>query len=141
MPCLYFEPQHIAVSGQDIGGRLPLWDEYDGCCHARGKPQPVLPEIRFSGCNHGHFDKGCTALPLGEGRRNRRFHLQGKTQIDSPVLDILILEIEDHTPVRSHSLRYSRVDERLEPEPVDRCERAQVLAFCRSYLRRFSQHD
>ncbi len=120
-----------------MGGRLPLFDEYDGWCHARGEAQPILSDVRFSGCNHGHFDKGCAALPPGEGRRHRRFHLPEKPRTDAPSLQILVLELEDHTPVRSRSLRYSTVDERLEPEPIDPCERAQALAFCRSYLQRF----
>jgi hypothetical protein len=76
-------------------------------------------------------------LLLGENRRNRRFHARVKTG-DESTLEVLVLEIQDGTPVRSHSVLYSKIDERLEPETQDRCERAQVLAFCRSYFRRFS---
>jgi hypothetical protein len=137
MPCPYFEPQQVAKDGQDIHGRLPLFDEYNGWCHGSGQAQPVPAAVRFSGCNHGHPDSGCTVFPAGESRRNRRFHLGGKTSNDGLTLEILVLEIENHTPVRSHSVRYSKADEHLEPEVQDECERAQVLAFCRSYLRRF----
>jgi hypothetical protein len=137
MPCPYFEPRQVARDGQDIQGRLPLFDEYDGWCHASGLAQPVPPALRFSGCNHGHPDSGCTVFPPGESRRHRRFHLAGKSSNDESMLEILVLEIESHTPVRSYSVLYSRADEHLEPEAQDECERAQLLAFCRSYLKRF----
>jgi hypothetical protein len=136
MPCPYFEPQRVARDGQTIHGRLPLFDEYDGWCHRSGQAQPVSLAVRFSGCNHGYPDSGCTRLLLGENRRNRRFHTRGKMG-DGPTLEVLVLEIEDGTPVCSHSVLYSNIEEHLEPEIQDCCERAQVLAFCRSYFRRF----
>jgi hypothetical protein len=137
MPCPYFEPQQVARDGQAIHGRLPLFDEYNGWCHRSGQVQPIPLAVRFSGCNHGHPDSGCTLLLPGENRCNRRFHVRGKTGGDRPTLEVLILEIQDGTPVRSHAVLYSKADERLEPDIQDPCERAQVLAFCRSYFRRF----
>jgi len=137
MPCPYFEPQQIATDAQHTGGRLPLFDEYDGWCHANGERQPALRAVHFSGCNHGNPDSGCAMLPTGENRHHRRFHLQGKAGTDGSVLEILVLDVKDYAPVRAHVVRYSRVDEQLEPEGLDACERAQVLAFCRGYLGRF----
>ena len=138
MPCPYFEPQQVLRDGQDIRGRLPLFDEYGGQCHARGPAQPVPSSaLRFFGCNHGHPDSGCTAFPSGESRRHRRFHMGKKTEGDGSTLEVLVLEIEGHIPIRSYSVLYSKADEHLEPEMREECERAQVLAFCRSYLRRF----
>jgi hypothetical protein len=137
MPCPYFEPQQIARNGQDLQGRLPLFDEYDGWCCAHSPAQPVPAAFRFSGCNHGHADNGCTAFPAEEGRRHRRFHPVGKTKENGSTLEVLVLEIENYAPLRSYSVLYSTTDEHLEPEGQDRCERAQILAFCRSYLRRF----
>ncbi|MBV9033463.1 MAG: hypothetical protein JO182_03125 [Acidobacteriaceae bacterium] len=137
MPCPYFEPQQIVTNGQRTGGRLPLFDEYDGWCHANGERQPALSSVRFSGCNHGNPDSGCPVLPAGENRRQRRFHLEGKTGTDGSALKVLVLEIKDYAPVHAHAVLYSRVDEHLEPEGLDTCERAQVLAFCRSYGERF----
>ena len=138
MPCPYFEPQQIARNGQDIHGRLPLFDEYDGQCHADGSAQPVLSAFRFSGCNHGHPDSGCPIFSAGQSRRNRRFHLGGESRENGPTLNVLVLEIESHTPVRSCSVLYSKIDGHLEPEVRDRCERAQLLAFCGGYLKHFS---
>ena len=135
MPCPYFEPQQVAGDGQDIGGRLPLFDEYDGQCHAGGSAQPVPSAFRFAGCNQGHPDSGCTAFPA---EKSRRFHIGGNRAVSEPTLAILVLDVESHIPVRSHSVLYSKADEHLEPEVQDTCERAQILAFCRSYLRRFS---
>ena len=137
MSCPYFEPQQIARNGQDLQGRLPLFDEYEGQCHADSPTQPVPSAFRFSGCNHGHADSGCPVFPAKESRRHRRFHTAGKNKDDGSTLEILVLEIENHVPLRSYSVLYSKTDEHLEPEAQDGCERAQILAFCRSYLRRF----
>ncbi len=137
MPCPYFEPQQIARNGEDLQGRLPLFDEYDGWCHANGLAQPVLPAFRFSGCNHGHPDNTCPALPAERSRRQRRFHTGDEAKDDGLNLKIFVLEIENHVPIRSYSVLYSKTNENLEPETPDHCERAQILAFCHSYCRRF----
>jgi len=52
-------------------------------------------------------------------------------------LELLFLEERDHFPINWRSIRYTVRTESIDPGLEDSCARAQVIAFCRSYLRRF----
>ncbi len=134
MPCPFFEPQAVVLHPQHAGARLPLFDEYEGTCHASTEPVAVPSDLRFRFCNHGYSRGECAAFPLSAGNGCARFDLLHTTP-DS--LEILYVEERDHAPVRWQSLRFLPQTESLEPDPDDGCLRAQALAFCRGYLRHF----
>jgi len=134
MPCPFFEPQAVVSSPQHPNARLPLLDEYEGTCHAAGDVFPVPFDLRFRCCNHGYSRGSCNRFPLTETRSSVRFNI---TRATSDFLELLYVEERDYAPLRWHSLCYSVQTEVLEPELSDSCARAQVLAFCRSYRRRF----
>jgi len=54
-------------------------------------------------------------------------------------VEVLMLQERDHRPVSWQNITYFLLDERLQPEPTETCERTQVLAFCRSYTRRVAE--
>lgn len=135
MPCPYFEPQRVASDPQHASARLPLLDEYDGLCHAVGAPLAIAVELRFRCCNHGYSRGCCDRFPASEVRSGLRYNVVRRTAAS---LEILCVEEQHYAPLRWHAVEYFFESERIEPEPADVCMRAQVLAFCRSYLKRFS---
>jgi hypothetical protein len=52
-------------------------------------------------------------------------------------LEILLVEELHYAPVAWRRVRYFVGSESLEPEVPDVCMRAQVIAFCRSFLKVF----
>lgn len=134
MACPFFEPRTISRYPQKVGARLPLLDEYEGFCLAAAEPFQTPDELRSRACNHGYSRGSCTHFPITESRSCARFDVQGA---NAESLELLFVEEQDHAPVRWQSLRYYIDTERLEPDLGDRCARAQALAFCQSYLRRF----
>ncbi len=135
MPCPYFEPQRVASDPQHATARLPLLEEYDGLCHALGEPLGVAPTLRFQYCNHGYSRGSCERFPAGETRSGVRYTVVRQT---AAALEILCVEERDYAPLRWHSLQYFFDTECIDPELPDHCIRAQILAFCRSYRKRFS---
>jgi hypothetical protein len=135
MPCPYFEPQRVATDPQYASARVPLLDEYDGLCHAVGEPLAVPSALRFQCCNHGYSRGCCGRFPESEARSGLRYNVVRRT---AGALEILCVEEQHYAPLRWHSVQYFFEDERIEPELADLCTRAQVVAFCRSYLKRFS---
>lgn len=113
---------------------MPLLEEYEGKCHATAEPFASPSDLRFQCCNHGYSRGVCASFPAAETRSSVRFDL---LRSDTEALEILYLEERDYAPLRWHTVRYVLGTETLEPELNDVCARAQVLAFCRSYLRRF----
>lgn len=134
MPCPFFEPQRVAPDPLHPGARVPLLEEYDGKCHAVAEAFAAPADLRFQCCNHGYSRGACASFPVAETRSSIRLDI---LRSDTAALEILYLEECDHAPLRWQTIRYALGSEILDPDPIDICARAQVLAFCRSYLRRF----
>lgn len=140
MPCPFFEPRAITARATYRNGRLPLLDEYDGLCHLNPNgPLPAHPSVRFSGCNHGNVSGVCTEVKqhsalAAERRPILRFSLARR---EAAAVQVVVIEERDFAPVRSHTVTFRPAFESFEPELPDRCRRAQLLAFCRSYLARY----
>jgi len=135
MPCPFFEPRRLVGNPRHPGARLPLLDEYEGFCQAGAAPVPAPETVRFEHCNRGYSRGCCDRFPAGETRSGLRYDIAERS---TTALLVLCIEEQDYTPLRWHSVRYFFEGERLEPEPPDGCERAQLLAFCRGYMRRSS---
>jgi hypothetical protein len=133
MPCRYFEPLQIVQIPFHPHARLPLVDEYDGLCHAGGEPVGVHTESRFSGCNHGNRDNLCGRLPVGSEHAVLRLTVAKQ---DGEALEVLAIEEANHTPLRWQTVRFLLRSEEIMPDLPAICQRAQLLAFCRSYLKR-----
>jgi hypothetical protein len=133
MPCRYFEPLQIVPIPFHPNARLPLIDEYDGVCHACPDPVAVPADSRFAGCNHGNRGKLCGRFPADSDPSVLRLTVATK---DSDALEILAIEESDHRPIRWRTVRFLLRSEELMPDPGGICERAQLIAFCRSYLKR-----
>jgi hypothetical protein len=132
MPCPYFEPQQVAVLSGSI--RLPLIEEYDGICRAGSEPFPAPASLRFHCCNHGNSAGICGRFPAAAPRSSQRFDMTGSSPAS---LEILLVEELHYAPVAWRRVRYFVGSESLEPEVPDVCMRAQVIAFCRSFLKVF----
>ena len=134
MPCPYFEPRHI-VSSQYSNARLPLLQEHAGLCRAGKEPLEAPPAMRFRYCNHGYSRGICEHFPGTETRSCLRYQL---TRFTGTEFEIEIIEEQDYAPAAWRAVKYSVGEDRLDPEIQDCCIRAQVVAFCRAYLGRFS---
>ena len=135
MPCPYFEPRQT-VSPATPNARLPLIDEYDGVCHAQGEAFPVEAAVRLRLCNHGNVRKLCGRFPAEESRSSFRFEVVSRSRAR---LELLFIEEEFYAPKAWRKLAFQVDGARLEPTPKDACERAQLLAFCRSYLKLYPE--
>jgi hypothetical protein len=133
MPCPYFKPQRVVSHPQYASARLPLIEEYEGTCHAGPEPFTTPEAQRFRCCNHGYSRGVCAHFPESELRSGLRYDVRGRS---SDVLQVLWIEEQNFAPSRWQVVSYSISSEQLEPEIADGCLRAQLLAFCRSYLRR-----
>jgi hypothetical protein len=132
MPCPYFEPRQVAALSGTV--RLPLIEEYDGVCRAESEPFPAPANLRFPCCNHGNSAAVCGHFPIQSQRSSQRFDITGSTDLS---LDVLLVEELHYAPAAWRRVKYTIGSEVLEPEVTDACMRAQVLAFCRSFLRVF----
>lgn len=135
MPCPFFAPRHIVAQPQNVNARLPLIDEYDGWCRAGSEPIEAPVNLRFRCCNHGYSKGSCERFPSGEARSSVRYDVVRQSQSS---LELVCIEEQNYAPLRWHTMQYFLGSERLEPEFDDHCTQAQALAFCRSYLSRFS---
>jgi len=135
MPCPYFEPRNIAVHRQHDNARLPLIDEYEGLCHAASEPIDAPAELRFRCCNHGYSRGCCERFPSAEPRSSLRYDVVRHTE---STLDLVCIEEQNYAPLAWRPVQYFLATERLEPELRNVCMQAQVTAFCRSYVKRFS---
>jgi hypothetical protein len=133
MPCPYFEPQQAVPLATRCNARLPLIEEFDGLCRALPEPLPVAAEARLRLCNHGNARGLCAHFPAQERRSCFRFEVLRRSTAH---LDLLFIEESGYAPLAWHRLAFTIDPEELEPDPADPCQRAQLLAFCRSYLRR-----
>jgi hypothetical protein len=133
MPCPYFEPQRM-VEPTHLNARLPLIDEFDGVCRASSEALPVPPATRLRLCNHGNARGQCTQFPAQEQRSSIRFDVLRRS---ASKLDLLFVEESLYAPFSWRPLAFLIDSERFDPDPPDACQRAQLLAFCRSYLRRY----
>jgi len=134
MPCPYFEPQRVAADPLHASARLPLIEEHDGACHAHEEVISAPPALRFRQCNHGYSQGACERFPSAEARSCARFNVVRRLEA---TLDVLCVEEQNYAPLRWQSVEYSIVSDRLTVEFSDVCLAAQLLAFCRSYLKRF----
>jgi hypothetical protein len=136
MACPFFQPQSVAPDPKHRNSRLPLLAEYDGFCRASAEPLPAPSELRYACCNHGYSRGLCHHFPSSETRSCLRFDVLRQ---NPESLELLFVEERDHTPVSWRALRYTFNTESIEPDLQDICARAQVRAFCRSYLARFTK--
>jgi hypothetical protein len=134
MACPYFEPQQAVLPATRRHARLPLIDEFDGVCRALPEPLPVPAEGRLRLCNHGNVLGQCEHFPAQEQRSAFRFEVVRRSAAH---LDLLLIEEALYAPLTWHRLKYSIDSEQLQPDPPDPCRHAQLLAFCRSYLRQY----
>lgn len=134
MPCPYFEPQRIAPKPCQAFARLPLIEEYEGICHAHEQPTDVLAAVRFRCCNHGYSRGCCERYPPTEIRSCARYNVIRRSEA---ALEVLCVEERDYTPVRWRSAQYSIASDTVTLDAPDVCLKAQLLAFCRSYIKRF----
>lgn len=133
MPCRYFEPLQIVSVPFHPNARLPLIDEYDGLCHSDTEPSPVPAESRFAGCNHGNRNNPCGRFPAERERAVLRLTVAKQ---DTDALEVLAIEETNHRPIRWQTVRFLLGSEELIPESSEICQRAQLVAFCRSYLKK-----
>ena len=136
MPCPYFEPQQVVRHPACSHARLPLIEEYEGVCQANGEPRAAQESKRLACCNHGNARGRCDRFPPAEIRSALNYHLVRRTPTE---LQVLLIEEDHHTPVYWQSVSFFLEGERLDPAIDDLCKRAQVLAFCRSFLKRFPE--
>ena len=138
MPCPYFEPRQAVPRPTLVNARLPLIEEYDGMCRALPEPLSVGADVRMRLCNQGNVRGACVHFPVAERRSAFRFEVLGRSVAH---LDLLFIEEELYAPLAWRRVEFRIDGEQLEPDPADSCERAQMIAFCRSYLKRYpTQH-
>jgi hypothetical protein len=134
MPCQYFEPQRRVAESAHAHARLPLIDEYEGLCRASRDLAAVPADLRFRCCNHGNSRGVCPQFPLNEPLTSSRYHA---VRLTAAALEVLRVEERDYAPVAWQTVIYARHNEQLSPAAMEECVKAQTLAFCRSYLKRF----
>jgi hypothetical protein len=134
MPCPYFEPRQPLPQPTNANARLPLIDEFEGVCRASSETHPIPAGARLWLCNHGNVRGLCADFPAQEQRSAFRFEVLRRS---ASQLDVLLIEEAHYAPLAWHRLTFTVNPEQLEPDPADPCQRAQVLSFCRSYLRRY----
>lgn len=130
MPCPYFEPRQAVAQRTLANARLPLIDEYDGVCRANGSAIDEAGRLRY--CNHGNARGGCCHFPAEEERSSFRFEVLRRSVAH---LDLLFITETAYAPSAWRRLEFLMNGEELKPLPADACERAQILAFCRSFLK------
>ena len=135
MACPFFEPQYVARDPKHVSARVPLIEEYDGVCHASSELRAIPEELRFRCCNHGYSQGCCPSFPRNEARSSVRYHV---VRQHAGELDVMLVEEQNFAPLRWRSIKYHSTGELIEPLLDDVCLRAQLIAFCRSYLRRFA---
>ena len=64
-----------------------------------------------------------------------RYELLRRTETE---LEVMIIEEQNYAPAGWRIVRYSTGSGLVTPEVDEPCLRAQVVAFCRTYLSRFS---
>jgi len=134
MPCPYFDPRQIVERPTLANARLPLIDEYDGVCRAHTDSIPVEAATRMRLCNHGNARGGCEHFPAEEQRSAFRFEVLRRSAAH---LDVLFIEEVFYAPLSWRRHEFRMEGEQLEPDMDDCCQRAQMIAFCRSYLRQY----
>ena len=134
MPCPRFEPVAPVSDPQHTNARLPLIDEYDGICHAGPEAIDAPAAHRFRSCNHGYSAGACQHFPAGETRSSFRYSVVSQ---EGDTLTVVGIEEQNYTPVRWHNIEYSVATGQIQTPLQDPSLRAQALAFCQSYLRRF----
>ena len=131
MACPFFEPLRPVSNKTHPRARLPLIQEFEGLCHATAEIARTPASSLFVGCNHGHQHSRCDRFPAGHESSTMRYSVVGHS---ASILDILVIEEIDYAPVNWVRMQYSIESRTIEPEPADVCVRAQVAAFCSSYL-------
>ena len=134
MPCPYFEPQRPVAQRSFVHARLPLIDEYEGRCRANGSCEPVPEDVRFQCCNHGNSRSTCPRFPAVETRSALRYHLVSRSATE---IELVCVEENNYAPAAWYVVRYAVAGGTISPDISNDCLRAQILAFCRSYLDRF----
>ncbi|HEY1215258.1 MAG TPA: hypothetical protein VGE93_16635 [Bryobacteraceae bacterium] len=134
MPCPRFEPVTLVSDPQHANARLPLIDEYDGICHAGPEAIDAPAALRFRSCNHGNSAGVCQHFPAGETRSSFRYSVVSH---EGHTLTVVCIEEQNYAPVRWHNIEYSVATGQIQTPLQDPSLRAQALAFCQSYLRRF----
>lgn len=132
MPCPLFEPQKKTELAQSPLGRFPLLFEFEGACGSTTPKGGDQQHLQI--CNLGYAKGRCSRFPDDFPVSAVRFHVTAKT---AQVLSVLVLEEADHWPYFSYPIKFLIAEGRLDPEIEDRCRRAQIFQFCRSFLEKF----
>lgn len=133
MACPFFEPQRVAEAQKFPHARLPLIEEYEGRCWATAEAAAAPVELQFQCCNHGYTNGCCRHFPASEERSAMRYSVRG---FKDGELQVIWVEEKAYAPLRWRAVNFVVEDSRLRPEIADICARAQIVAFCRSYLKR-----
>ena len=135
MPCPYFEPQYALPQATLPNARLPLIEEFEGVCRALAEAAPVPAETRLRLCNHGNARGLCCHFPEQEQRSAFRFEVLRRSAAH---LDVLFIEEALLCSTRVAPLEvHNHPGNYWNPNHRTLAKRAQLLAFCRSYLRRY----
>jgi hypothetical protein len=134
MPCRFFEPLRPVGRPQHAAARMPLIEEYEGVCRAGAAPMDAPLDLRFACCNQGNSRGACPHFPLGNARGCLRYTVAARS---SSEIELMVIEESEYAPVEWRPVHYFIAQECLEPEIADLCTRAQLVAFCRSFLKRF----
>ena len=114
---------------------MPLIEEHEGFCRAGATPINAPAELQFQCCNQGNSRGICPHFPATDARGSLRYTVTARSSTD---ITLVIIEESEYAPLRWREARYSIPQERLETETGDLCTHAQAMAFCGSFLRRFS---
>ena len=134
MPCRFFEPQRPAARPQHAAARMPLIEEHEGLCRAGATPMNAPAELQFQCCNQGNSRGICPHFPSQDTRGSLRYTVTARSSTD---ITLMIIEESEYAPLRWREAHYSIPQGRLDTDIGDLCTHAQVMAFCRSFLRRF----
>lgn len=132
MPCPLFEPVRRVTPPSGVSLRLPLIFEFEGICHAAN--EAVDRAHRFRYCNHGNARGRCHSFPPEMLTSALRFNITDRT---ASSLKVEVVEEENYWPRAWSSFEFLIQDSSLVPEIEDKCRRAQVFHFCRSFLDKF----
>jgi len=136
MPCLYFEPTSPAVQPSHAGTRLPLIEEYDGRCHAVSGAPAAVSQMRWQCCNQGYSLGRCAQFPSDGFGGALRYSVVSQSE---SLLELIWIEERDHAPFRHGGLHFAIAKGGFLETGLDSLIAAQALAYCASYLKRYSE--
>jgi hypothetical protein len=126
-----FQPLKPVENPQYNNARLPLLREFDGLCRATASPVAVPAEMRFRYCNQGNSANRCVRYPAERALASFRYDVVSYSDAG---VELLMLEERDYSPFAWRRVVYRQDSDSLAPEMEDITTRAQIVAFCRTFL-------